>query len=54
MTQLTRDERCHACGNLLVLPVLAFGVIVPSDADYVCVKLTAPPRPDDGAFEDDR
>jgi len=64
------NERCHACGNLLGLPVLAFGVIVPSDADYVCVKcrlacrwignpprltlLTAPPRPDDGAFEDDR
>jgi hypothetical protein len=38
MTRLTPDERCVVCGSLLVPPNVAFGVVVPTDADYACIE----------------
>ena len=38
MTRLSPDERCGGCGSPVWPPSLAFDVIVPSAADYVCLK----------------
>jgi hypothetical protein len=32
------DERCDHCGTVLLLPHVASGFPIPSNADYVCLK----------------
>jgi hypothetical protein len=38
MTRLSANQPCETCGGELYPPGLAFGVIVPSNADYFCVR----------------
>jgi DNA-directed RNA polymerase subunit RPC12/RpoP len=44
MTKLTPDEKCTACGGLLVPPALASGFSVPTGTDYVCLNCGRPYR----------
>lgn len=43
MTQRLPVER-SACGGSLAPPTMAFGVIVPREAEYVCLKCRRPYR----------
>jgi len=38
MTGVSAEQRCEACNSELVPPARAFNIIVPANADYVCVK----------------
>jgi hypothetical protein len=44
MTRLAADDRCAACGGLLVAPEAAFGQTAPPSTDYVCLQCGRPYR----------
>jgi hypothetical protein len=44
VTSISPDKRCDGCGGLLVPPTIAFDVIVPARADYVCLRCRRPYR----------
>lgn len=44
MTKLVPDERCAACGSILVPPSFAPTFSVPLGTDYLCLKCGRPYR----------
>ncbi len=44
MTRLAPDERCVACGGLLVSPDVVAEIAVPKGAEYICLKCGRPFR----------
>jgi len=44
MTRLTANDRCNACGGVLVPPAAAFVDPVAPNTDYVCLQCGRPYR----------
>ena len=42
MTKLTADEKCVACGGVLVPPELTSVFVTPPGTDYVCLSCGRP------------